>query len=106
MAIPEITSLQFVVLRSIGEKERPGRYVRERLGEEGVSKSLPAFYQLMSRMEAAGLVTGHSRKVEVADQIVTERAYRLTGKGRAAHNGFIAFAAATPALRPARGDHG
>ncbi len=55
--------------------------MREKLAEEGARKSLPAFYQMMSRLEDAGIVKGESRRAEVEGYPVTERWYKVTGKG-------------------------
>src|SRR4051794_27224023 len=81
MPLPELTHLQFLVLSILLDAERSGRYVREQLAEQGVRKTLAAFYQLMSRLEEAGLVEGRYVQ-EVIDGIpVKERHYRITGEG-------------------------
>jgi DNA-binding PadR family transcriptional regulator len=81
MPIPQITLLQWLVLEIIGGCERPGRHIREVLSSRGHRKSLPAFYQMMARLEDAGLITAQSARVEVSGHAVTERQYKLTGKG-------------------------
>jgi DNA-binding PadR family transcriptional regulator len=81
MPIPQITLLQWLVLEIIGGCERSGKYVREILSERGHRKSLPAFYQMMARLEDAGLVSAQSARVDVDGYGVTERRYKLTGKG-------------------------
>src|SRR4051812_32108854 len=81
MPIPDLTHLQFLVLSIIGAVARPGKHVRDKLAEEGERKSLPAFYQMMSRLEDAGFVKGESRRTEVEGFPVTERWYKVTGKG-------------------------
>jgi len=91
MPIPEITHLQFLVLCAIGGRLRPGREVREKLAAEGYDKSLPAFYQMMARMEDGGLVTGSTHSIFVGDQTVTERRYKVTGAGRKARQDTIEF---------------
>jgi DNA-binding PadR family transcriptional regulator len=91
MPIPEITHLQFLVLCAIGGTQRPGREVREKLAEEGCDKSLPAFYQMMARMEDAGLVVGSTHPIHVGDQTVTERRYKVTGAGHKARQDTIEF---------------
>jgi DNA-binding PadR family transcriptional regulator len=84
MPVPQLTHLQFLVLDILGARERPGKYIREKLVEEGERKSLPAFYQMMSRLEDADLVEGSNHRVEVEGQPITERRYKITGGGRAA----------------------
>jgi DNA-binding PadR family transcriptional regulator len=81
MPVPEITHLQFLVLEIIGALERPGRYIREQLQKEGARKSLPAFYQMMARLEDAGLIKGSTHAISVEGQPATERRYKITGSG-------------------------
>jgi DNA-binding PadR family transcriptional regulator len=95
MPLPPLSSLQFAVIDAIGASERSGREVRERLAALGQKKSLPAFYQLMSRLEEAGFVKGWYEPIEVAGQQVKERRYKLTGSGIRAINETRAFYATT-----------
>src|SRR5688572_18267316 len=81
MGIPDLTHLQFLVLDVIGAKERPGKYVREKLTSQGERKTLPAFYQMMARLEDAKFVEGSYRKIEVGGQQLQERWYRITASG-------------------------
>ena len=55
--LPALTHLQFLVLGVLRQDEQPGRVVRQALASYGVRRTAPAFYQLMSRLESAGLVT-------------------------------------------------
>jgi DNA-binding PadR family transcriptional regulator len=80
-ALPVLTHLQFLVLGVLRVDEQPGRVVRQALSAYGVRRTAPAFYQLMSRLESAGLVTGRYEQVVVGDQAVTERRYRITAEG-------------------------
>jgi len=57
------------------------------LSEFGVRKSGPAFYQLMSRLEDAGLVTGSYHQEIIDGQIIRERHYRITAEGTRAWDG-------------------
>jgi DNA-binding PadR family transcriptional regulator len=82
-SIPDITHLQFLVLGVLRGHEQPGRVIREVLASCGVRRTAPAFYQLMSRLEAAGLVEGRYEQIVVGDQAVTERRYRITAEGNA-----------------------
>jgi DNA-binding PadR family transcriptional regulator len=75
--LPPLTSLQFLVLGTLLAGEQPGRAVRDALARYGVRRSAAAFYQMMARLEAAGLVEGWYEQITVGDQAVTERRYRL-----------------------------
>ena len=55
--IPDITHLQFLVLGMLRGGERLGRTVRRSLARHGVARTGPAFYQMMARLEDAGLVS-------------------------------------------------
>lgn len=82
MSLPLLTHLQFLVLRYLmSGDESSGRYLRERLAERGVSKSGPAFYQLMARLEDGGFVEGWYDQKVVDGQLFKERRYRITGDG-------------------------
>lgn len=80
-ALPSLTHLQFLVLGVLRADEQPGRVIRKVLASHGVRRSSPAFYQLMARLERAGLVDGWYEQVTVGDQAVTERRYRITAEG-------------------------
>ena len=80
-SLPSLTHLQFLVLGALRGAQQPGRAVRETLGSYGVRRTAPAFYQLMARLENAGLVEGWYEQVTVGDQAVTERWYRVTAEG-------------------------
>lgn len=79
--IPEITHLQFLVLEALAGSDQLGRELRALLAAHGVRSSGPAFYQMMSRLEDAGLVEGAYDQRVVAGQHVKERRYRLTKAG-------------------------
>jgi DNA-binding PadR family transcriptional regulator len=89
--IPEITHLQFLVLGMLRGGERPGRAVRRALKRHGIDRSGPAFYQMMARLEDAGLVAGEYDQKIVDGQIIKERRYTLTARGDAAWTGTRAF---------------
>jgi len=82
--VPAITHLQFLVLATLRGTPRLGRHVRRELGRRGVRRSAPAFYQMMARLEDAGLVAGEYDQKIVAGQIIKERRYTLTDIGSAA----------------------
>lgn len=79
--LPKISHLQFLVLRIIGTKQKFGWDVRHELAAQGVRRSGPGFYQLMSRLEASGFVVGEYDAVIVDRQLIRQRRYKLTGTG-------------------------
>jgi DNA-binding PadR family transcriptional regulator len=82
--VPAITHLQFLVLATLRGGPRLGRHVRRELGRRDVRRSAPAFYQMMARLEDAGLVSGEYDQKIVDGQIIKERRYTLTDTGAAA----------------------
>jgi DNA-binding PadR family transcriptional regulator len=82
--LPDITHLQFSVLASLMGGEQTGKAVRRQLAELGMKRSGPAFYQLMSRLEDAGLVAGRYDQKVVDGQIIKERVYAISAEGAAA----------------------
>lgn len=84
--LPAITHLQFLVLGLLRGAPQFGRHVRRELARHGVRRSGPAFYQMMARLEDAGLVAGEYDQRVVAGQIIKERRYTLTPGGAAAWN--------------------
>jgi DNA-binding PadR family transcriptional regulator len=89
--IPEITHLQFLVLGMLRGHERTGRHLRRALARHGVRRTGPAFYQMMARLEDAGLVTGEYDQKIVDGQIIKERRYALMPRGDAAWSATRAF---------------
>jgi DNA-binding PadR family transcriptional regulator len=84
--IPAITHLQFLVLGMLRGAPQLGRHLRKELGRHGVRRSGPAFYQMMARLEEAGLVNGEYDQKVVSGQIIKERRYTLTSAGTTAWN--------------------
>jgi DNA-binding PadR family transcriptional regulator len=84
MPLPDLTHLQFLVLTTLLEGEQTGRYIRERLADEGQRKTGPAFYQMMARLEDSGLVKGWYDQRIIEGQIIKERRYKLTATGERA----------------------
>jgi len=81
MSSPRLSSLQFLVLGVLRSGPRSGREVRSELERFEVHKTRPAFYQLMSRLEAGGFVGGWYTQEIVKGQIIRERQYRLEAAG-------------------------
>jgi DNA-binding PadR family transcriptional regulator len=84
MPLPDLTHLQFLVLCILLDGEMAGRALRERLAEEGVVKTGPAFYQLMARLEEARFVRGWYDQKVIDGQVIKERRYQATEQGVAA----------------------
>ena len=82
--IPEVTHLQFLVLGALRAGSRPGRAVRRALARHGVKRDGPAFYQMMARLEDAGMVSGEYDQKVVDGQMIKERRYTLTPRGESA----------------------
>jgi DNA-binding PadR family transcriptional regulator len=96
MALPTISPLQCLVLDILSRRSHdltPGPELRELLDKEGAPRSGPAFYQCMSRLEAAGLVRGTYASLEINGQKIRERRYTITREGAKALEEFRAFSA-------------
>jgi|RhiMethySRZTD1v2_1073278.scaffolds.fasta_scaffold08485_4 DNA-binding PadR family transcriptional regulator len=89
--LPLITHLQFLVLEALSIDEQAGRQLRSLLSSVGVRNSGPAFYQMMARLEEAGLVEGWYEQTIIAGQNLKERRYRLTRAGLRAVSDTRAF---------------
>jgi DNA-binding PadR family transcriptional regulator len=89
--IPEITHLQFLVLGMLRAGGRHGRFLRKALARHGVHRTGPAFYQMMARLEDAGLVAGEYDQKIVDGQIIKERRYTVTDRGETAWSSTRAF---------------
>ena len=79
--VPRLSHLQFLVVGLLRHKTFPGREIRESLKGFGIRKSGPAFYQLMSRLEDAGLVVGNYHQEIIDGQLIRERHYTITADG-------------------------
>lgn len=102
--LPELSHLQFAVLEVLGTAQKSGKDLRTGLGELGINKSGPAFYQMMARLEEARYVEGSYRQEVIEGQIIKERHYRTTGSGIRALNqtkSFYRGRTREMALRPA-----
>ncbi len=84
--LPELSHLQFAVLDVLGTAQMSGKDLRTGLGELGINKSGPAFYQMMARMEDAKLVDGSYTQQVIDGQIIKQRQYKITGNGIRALN--------------------
>ncbi len=105
MSLPRITHLQFSVLAFLQGGERSGRAVRGSLAELGLRRSGPAFYQLMSRLEDAGLVEGRYEQKVIDGQIIKERFYAISAGGQEAWQATRDFyAEAIRSTEPARSE--
>ena len=90
--LPALTGLQFIVIDIIGAKKLRGAEVRDQLKREHkVSKTGPAFYQLMARLEEAKFVEGWYEQEVIDSQIIKQRCYRVTGLGERARRDTLQF---------------
>lgn len=104
MKIPELSHLQFVVLGQLISGEASGRSIRDTLRRFRVRQSGPAFYQMMARLERAGLAEGWYTRDVVEGQVIKERRYRITDSGTAAWRECRRFY--ERAIREAAGEEG
>ena len=79
--LPGLTHQQFLLLGALRSGPRAGRVLRDVLREFGVRKSGPGFYQMMARLEDAGMVVGSYRRDVIDGQPIRERHYRITASG-------------------------
>jgi DNA-binding PadR family transcriptional regulator len=85
MPIPRYTHQQWAVLNTLlNEGELWGRDLRAALKSEGYRSTNAAFYELMDRLDKAGLVEGRYEERDVLGQLFKERKYKLTGLGQQA----------------------
>ena len=81
MPLPELTHLQFLVLGALLSGELSGADLRARLKQDGASKTLASFYQLMARLEEGHHVEGRYEQEMIDGIPVKERIYKATGQG-------------------------
>lgn len=103
-SLPGVTHLQFAVLSQLLRGEQPGRLVRRALSRLGERRSAPAFYQMMARLEEAGLVSGRYDQRVLDGQLIKERHYRVTAAGQRAWERTRDFYEAQIAVRRAPAD--
>jgi len=107
LRIPSVTHLQFLVLDALSTGERAGRELRRLLAEHGVRRTAPAFYQMMARLEDAGMVEGRYDQKVVDGQLLKERRYTILRAGARAladtHNFYLSRAVGHRPVR--RGSH-
>ncbi len=81
MQLPRLSHLQFLVLGQLLGSPSSGMEIRRKLATFGAKKSGPAFYQLMARMKAGGLVEGWYEQQIIDGQIIRERHYKIKRSG-------------------------
>ena len=86
MKIPDLSYMQVVylaVLHGLGKSE--GEELRKTIKECGFTglptEPDPSFYQLMGRMEKAGLIVGSSLQYMRDRQVIRERQYKISALG-------------------------
>lgn len=80
-ALPTISHLHFLVLATLADGKRSGRFMRQLLSQKKVERTGAAFYQMMAKLEKDDLVQGWYVERIVGDYPVKERHYQLTDKG-------------------------
>lgn len=85
----EISHLQFTAISLIGSGRIAGKELRQKLMDKGIDRSYPAFYQLMARLEDAGLVAGVYDQKKVNGKTVRFRKYSVTRHGANAYNNML-----------------
>jgi DNA-binding PadR family transcriptional regulator len=80
--MPDLSHRQFFIVDLVGDDEHSGRYIRDRLNDHGIKTSLPAFYQMMARLEDAELIRGFYVTTPVKGHVLKERHYKSLAHGR------------------------
>ncbi|QDT54626.1 hypothetical protein Pan44_26610 [Caulifigura coniformis] len=91
VTLPQISPVQFIVLKQLQPKERTGKQIREVLDKWRKPTTLVSFYLAMARLEEMELVSSRLQAIRVANVACRERAYKLTAAGRSAVRNAIAF---------------
>lgn len=91
MQVPAITHQQTLVLSILSDGERWGRDVRQEMSSHNVTSSGAAFYQMMARMEEAGMIRGAYETKVVDGQTIKQRKYHIRPKGQRALAGAVEF---------------
>ena len=81
MSIPDLTHLQYLILAHLATTAKSGQELRAILKQHGVQQSGPAFYQLMGRLETAGLVRGQYQPSTAGGHACRERRYKIATAG-------------------------
>ena len=82
--MPPLTALQFAVLERLCSSEKSGLVLREYLHSIGGKSSLPAFYQLMRRLEEWESVTSRSETIRTEGRTINKKIYSITENGKLA----------------------
>lgn len=105
--IPKYTHQQWAVLNTLlNEGELWGRDLRGFLKSEGYGSTNAAFYELMDRLETAGLVEGRYEERDVLGQLFKERKYKITGLGQQAWDDVASYYTARLGARLGLGAQG
>lgn len=94
--LPSISHLQFAVLDQLVRRTRGASSDRIRclMSEIGAEREGPAFYQLMKRLEDAGLLVSSPQEFNVGGGKVIRTHYRITVEGKTAWRDTLQFYAA------------
>jgi DNA-binding PadR family transcriptional regulator len=99
MPLPKASHTQFLVLDTLLGGDKWGRDIRVALKAVGYKSTHASFYEMMDRMEQAGLIKSRLEERDVYGQIFREKRYHLTGEGSAALDRVANFYAATRSCR-------
>lgn len=87
MGLPKLTALQFAVIDCLQGRKLKGRELRDKLiSDKGIKREGPAFYMVMSRMEAADLISSETTGVIIEGKTYHEKTYWVSGHGRKAYD--------------------
>lgn len=88
MRIPEISHLQYAVLRTLLFEERGAGDLIEVMTEARGEKTSVSSYQFLKRLETDGYVVGELKKIGPGP---ARRFYRIADKGRQAYSQVLDF---------------
>jgi DNA-binding PadR family transcriptional regulator len=104
MRLPEMTSLQFLVLHLMFGGERSGTQLRDDLASLGVRRSHASVSRLVQRMIADGYLTIEQRERTEGCQVIRERYYSVTDVGvahwHATRQFYASLSSPPPGLKP------
>jgi len=93
IVLPKLTHLQFLALDLL-RSEKDGLaspQLQTRFAELGIEHSGPKFYQLMRRLEEAGMIRSRNEPFDVAGGTVQRTVYAMTPQGTVAWNVTMTF---------------
>ena len=83
-SVAKLTDAEEAVLSVLDGGDEWGCKIREQLKKQKIRQSIPAFYSMMARLEAAGYVRGWFEARVAANTPIKQRRYSLTPEGHRA----------------------